>query len=160
MIHALISNDKKIVSRGDNLNVFVSARSEHGLYCLENVLGTDRRPNAKELVSRFWSAFWGHIFGLWPRERCQACWRDLLCAYPDLASAFFKALTGFHRRLRQARDASFWSHGPPLLRPLFSHAHLVLQNADFSGSGERKALQATEALLLIVEDERRNKVQG
>ncbi len=98
MIHVLISNanDKKIVSRGDNptlgptlgLNVFVSARSEYGLYCLENVLEADGRPKAKELVSRFWAAFWGHLFGLWPREQCLICWRDLRSAYPNLAKTF------------------------------------------------------------------------
>jgi hypothetical protein len=152
MICALIANadDKKLVSRDDKLNMFISARSEHGLYCLENVLGSDGRLKAKGLVSRFWAAFWGYLFRLWPREQCLACWQELVCAYPELSKAFFKALTGFQRRLRQASDASFWSQGLPLLRPLFSHVHLVLQNADFSRSGQRKALQITEKLLLII----------
>jgi ADP-heptose:LPS heptosyltransferase len=162
MICVLTANvgDKKLVSRGDNLNMFISARSEQGLYCLENVLGSDGRPKAKELVSRFWAVFWGQLFQLWSREQCLACWRDLVCAYPDLAKAFFKALTGFQRRLRQARDASFWSQGPPLLRPLFSHVHLTLQNADFSRSGERKVLKITEELLLIVAEGRQRDGQG
>lgn len=140
--------------------MFISARSEYGLYCLENVLEADGRPKAKELVSRFWAAFWGHLFGLWPREQCLICWRDLRSAYPNLAKTFFNALKGFHRRLRKAHDASFWSQGPPLLRPLFSHVHLILQNADFSSSGERKALKATEELLLIITEERQNGSQN
>lgn len=154
MVHVLASGQGTSNLHGDGLALFSSTRSSQGLYHLQKTLRADAPSGASELLERFWALFWGHLFGLWPRETACNSWEVLAQAYPALAAAFVRALLGFHRKLRQARDASFWSQGAPLLRPLFSHAHLVLQNADFSSTGERQALKATEELLLIVVEQK------
>jgi ADP-heptose:LPS heptosyltransferase len=132
------------------LGMFVTSRSAHGLLHLETIFRTDSPPRARELLNRFWSQFWGFLFGLWNRKNAESVWKELTQAYPLLAEAFVQAVMNFRRKTTQAWDPLFWSHGPPFVRPLFSHTHLVLQNSDFSDAGKRQVLKTVEELLLIV----------
>ncbi|SDB29570.1 ADP-heptose:LPS heptosyltransferase [Desulfonatronum thiosulfatophilum] len=139
--------------RWPGLELFASSRTRAGLYRLGPLRRNQATPMARERLADFWSLFWGQLFGLWGRDKTLASWTDLVRAHPALAKAFVRFLLGFHRKLRQARESSFWSQGPPLLRPLFSHAHIVLQNGGFSRDSEREALKVTEELLRIVSGE-------
>ncbi|HDQ41744.1 MAG TPA: glycosyltransferase family 9 protein [Desulfonatronum sp.] len=132
------------------LGLLTSGRSPEGLYFLHHALCVDATPRARELLNRFWSLFWGALFGLWTREPTQTAWTSLQRAYPALSAAFVRSLADFRRNLRQAWDSLFWSRGAPLLRPLYSYMHLVLQNTDFSPAGKRQAMKIVEELLLIV----------
>lgn len=141
--------DPAALPRDRGLNLFVSQRSKQGLHHL-GLAHASGDPAAGELLDRFWQQFWGAVFGLWPRIEAEQAWDGLSRAYPKVAGAFVRTVTGFQRRLSQApMDPSFWAKGPPLLRPLFSHVHLLLQNADFGAAGRRQALKMLRDLLLI-----------
>ena len=155
LVHALAGSK----GRGGNTprtadgNLFLSAKTPEGLYQLNRLLPINAPRSARDMLDEFWSLFWGSSFGLWNREKPQAAWNELAHAFPTLAEAFTRFLFGFHRKLRQARDETFWLQGPPMLRPLYSQAHLILQNDDFSWKSERQILTMTEELLRIVAGE-------
>jgi len=132
------------------MTTFTTGRSPQGLYSLHPTAPRNGRPDARELLDAFWTAFWGQAFGLWTEQPTRRCWQAVLRDYPELAAAFIRSLLGFHRRLGQAREESFWRQGPPMLRPLFSQVHVGLQNGDFSAGSERAALKITEELLHTV----------
>lgn len=152
MVGGLVSgtSEAKRPLRSGSLAFFISARTPQGLYDLRKVLAPDAPLGARELLDMFWSRFWGQVFGLWSEKLARHAWQDLALAYPALASSLARSLTGFRRKLLQAWDPAFWSQGMPLLRPLFSHIHLVLQNSDFSSHGKRRVLKTVEELLLII----------
>ena len=135
--------------RDKGLNLFVSQRSTQGLHHLRLMHEPDTLT-AGELLGRFWQLFWGGVFGLWPRTNAEQAWNLLDRAYPVLTESFVRSLTGFQRKLGQATiDSGFWAKGPVLLRPLFSHVHLLLQNTDYSKAGHRQSLAVVRDLLLI-----------
>ncbi len=152
LVHDLVNvhGSAPFSPRGRGLHLSVTSRTPEGLYRLRKILPEEASPGAREMLEAFWSLFWGQLFGLWPRDRARQCWNDLNRTFPNLSVVFVRYLLGFHRKLRQARDESFWRQGPPLLRPLFSHVHIVLQNDSFSRKSEREALKITEELLRIV----------
>ncbi|GAB6060492.1 glycosyltransferase family 9 protein [Desulfonatronum parangueonense] len=155
LAHALVASagisSQKL--RWPGLELFASSRTGEGLYRLCPIRRDQASPTARERLAEFWSLFWGQLFGLWGRDKTLTSWMDLAREHPALAGAFARFLVGFHRKLRHARESSFWSQGPPLLRPLFSHVHIVLQNGGFSLDSEREALKVTEELLRIVSGE-------
>lgn len=135
---------------GAELKFLVSTRTPEGLYALHGYLPTNGPAQAREMLGEFWAMFWGQLFGLWPRDKAQDAWNEVARDYPALAEVFVRFLLGFQRKLRQAHDAAFWRQGPPLLRPLFSQVHVLLQNSGFSPNSVREALKITEELLHIV----------
>ncbi|PTN36373.1 glycosyltransferase family 9 protein [Desulfonatronum sp. SC1] len=156
LVHALADPDGRGEARPRtaNGNLFLSAKTPQGLYRLNRLLPESATRSSRNMLDEFWSMFWGSSFGLWERDKPLAAWTDLTRAFPDLAETFIRFLFGFHRKLRQASDETFWSQGPPMLRPLYSQAHLILQNDDFSWKSERQILTMTEELLRIVAGEK------
>lgn len=155
LVHALAGSKGQGVSKPRTVdgNLFLSGKTPEGLYQLNRLLPTSPPRSSRDMLDRFWSLFWGSSSGLWDRDKPQAVWNDLTQAFPVLAEAFTRHLFGFHRKLRQASDDAFWCQGSPMLRPLYSQAHVFLQNDDFSWQSERRVLAITEELLRIVAGE-------
>ncbi|WP_045221687.1 glycosyltransferase family 9 protein [Desulfonatronum thioautotrophicum] len=157
LVHALAgskgrSGDKPRTADG---NLYISTRTSEGLYRLSRLLPDNISSSSREMLDEFWSLFWGGSFGLWDREKPRSAWQKLGHAYPALTEAFVVFLLDFHRQLRRAKDEAFWRQGPPMLRPLYSQAHLILQNDDFSRKSEQHVLTMTEELLHIAAQEKR-----
>lgn len=157
LVHALADPGGRGESRPRtaNGNLFLSAKTSQGLYRLNRLLPDTVSRSSRDMLDEFWSTFWGSSLGLWGREKPQAAWNDLAQIFPALSETFIRFLLGFHRKLRQAGDEAFWRQGPPMLRPLYSQAHLILQNDDFSWKSKRHVLAVTEELLHIAAGEKR-----
>lgn len=130
-------------------------RDDSGLYVLQPVLGA--APEARELISRLWSSFFGWRAGLWSQERPAADARMLVRSQPGLAMALRRVLPRFGRELNlglagktATLDKDFWRAVPPLARPLSSWLHLFLQNSDFSLQAKRESLEMLEILSILL----------
>ncbi|MFO7596665.1 MAG: glycosyltransferase family 9 protein [Desulfocurvibacter africanus] len=137
--------------------LLLTARDDAGLYTLRPVIGA--APEARELVSRLWSAFFGWRAGLWDQDRPAEDARALLQSQPKLAMALRGVLPRFGRELRRSLagkdvtlDQHFWRAVPSMARPLSSWLHLFLQNADYSLHAKRESLEMLEVLSIFLAD--------
>lgn len=153
------------------LELLQSQRDERGLYCLQPV--ETREPKPRDLLSRFWQEFFIALHSQQTSARAIAISTTLAKQNPHLfahalqhivqlsklitkhlASAQSKQHQSQAKMPKQAHSEGpcalplpmgFWQMTPPLLRPLSSFVHMVLQNTDYAPSGWSTALEAIGA---------------
>lgn len=135
-------------------------RTADGLYTLDPVRRGEK-PSARDLVGRFWRAFWGHRFGLWDIVPAEAAYGDIALSYPQLRAAMAAAVADFGRDMKPAlkygRDGlerGFWKASIPAILPLRSWCQMHLGNSDWSREALRDCLEAAEMLIGIDEAHR------
>ncbi|GAB6177443.1 glycosyltransferase family 9 protein [Desulfobaculum senezii] len=138
------------------LEVLRTAHTADGLYDLRPVL-KDHTPTTRELVSRFWRAFWGERFGAWDDGRAARAYAELAAAAPRVREAMAASVVGFSRDLGPALrdgarlDAGFWKASIPAMLPLRSWCQMHLANSDWSRPAFRECLEAAEHLIALDE---------
>lgn len=159
------------------LDLLQSQRDERGLYFLQPV--PPHEPNPRDLLSRFWQEFFIALHNQQSSTRAEAASVALAKKNPQLfahalqhiiqlSKLLTKHLTSSQSRQRQNQGtipkqahcegpyaqplpASFWQMTPPLLRPLSSFVHLVLQNADYAPNGWSTALEAISTCATVLQ---------
>ena len=118
------------------LTLFGTGKSGLGLYHLKRL---DRNPpDTERLASRFWQAYFGHLFGLWGDTRPKAAWTGLADNAGESADALLAHLPEMGRQFKHGLksgallDESFWTNSPAIVRPLTGYAHMYLENNDYS----------------------------
>ena len=112
-------------------------------------------PQARQAMDLCWQAWFGYRFGAWPRAEAERAWSELGPAHPALQRFCLRALASLSRRMaRSLRQGSplpesFWSQSPPALRPLTGYLVLLLQNANHSREGFRRALLMLEEIISL-----------
>jgi hypothetical protein len=139
--------------RPRGLALYRTTRDAQGMYALERL--DTAVEGARDLLGRFWHAFWAREFGLQGgvepfRTRIEA----LRAGLPRLAERFAPERARFGVVLSRARlrrgatgSAAFWHDCPPLIRPLSGYIQHSLQNNDHSDTAFRDSLSMIERLL-------------
>lgn len=130
------------------LALFATGKSGLGLYHLSRLDG--RPPDGERLASRFWQAFFGHLFGLWDDARPKAAWAGLADKAAPEAEALLAHLPEMGRQFKHGLktgsllDASFWAGSPASARPLTGYIQMYLENNDYSRPAWAHALGLVE----------------
>ncbi|NJB68454.1 ADP-heptose:LPS heptosyltransferase [Desulfobaculum xiamenense] len=134
-----------------------TGRDAHGLYD-STPLEPPREATARELLDRFWQAFWAARFGLWDRRPAESAYAALAESHPRLRERMAAAVAEFGRDLKpalrkgaQAFDPGFWKSSVPAIQPLRSWCQMHLSNSDWSAPALRDCLAAAEELVALDE---------
>ncbi|MCJ2166255.1 MULTISPECIES: glycosyltransferase family 9 protein [unclassified Pseudodesulfovibrio] len=132
------------------LTLFQTGKSDTGLYQLKRL---DRQPPDQErYASRFWQAYFGHLFGLWPEGKAVAAWDDLARNCPEAAESLLRHLPEMTRQFKHGLlsgsllDTTFWTDSPVLVKPLTGYVHMYLENSDYARTAWVRALKLLERL--------------
>jgi ADP-heptose:LPS heptosyltransferase len=158
LIHQLVSGRQDALAEtplpGQELRV--TQRDRHGLFRLAPLL-PDPASHRDEL-GIFWQIFFGTALGFLPRKELDDAWRHWSGTAPTLVPVLAKGLTALSRSLsegvRKGGEAGvhgneFWRMAPPLLHPLSSYVHLLLQNTLYSRNAYAQALELVETLAAL-----------
>ena len=151
---------------GAGLELLRTRRGLYGLYDLEELFrfaprsreaGTGEPHAVRRDVSRFWTCWFGALFGRFTNQEDAAAWAALRSEHPETAeqvrSAAAALAVSLVRGMRGGpagplEDADFWMQAPPVLRPLSGYIQMYAQNA----LGGRAALLHSLSLLERVAD--------
>lgn len=138
-----------------DLALFATGKASLGLYHLNRLDQTP--PDAERLASRFWQAFFGHLFDLWDDARPKAAWLDLAKGAPEAAQGLLAHVPEMGRQFKHGLksgallDESFWAGSPAVARPLTGYAHMYLENNDYSAPAWARILSCIERLIAACE---------
>lgn len=145
-------NERGLASlRMPGVALYRTARNQAGLFHLDPV-GPDA-PRARDLLSDFWTRFWGLAFGACGPDPARDGFGRLAGRYPRLAERMRAALPRLARRLagelaRTGRPPqAFVATTAPMLRPLAGYLEMCLSNADHSPAARRRSLELVEMLV-------------
>lgn len=162
------------------LQILQSQRDTRGLYRLQP-MGL-HAPTPRDLLSRFWQEFFITLHGQHNAEATNAACAALAQQSPQLlvrgrqhilqfSKQLTKHLSGVREHCRGHRaqeictdgpytpplPKDFWQTTPPLLRPLSSFVHLLLQNAEYAPSAWETALEAIALCATLMRSDKANK---
>ena len=135
------------------LALFETGKSPHGLYRLKRLDRTP--PDAERLASRFWQAYFGHLFGLWGEARPKDAWSGLADNAAGTAEALLAHVPEMGRQFKHGLtsgsllDETFWAGSPAIARPLTGYAHMYLENNDYSRPAWAYVLGLLERLVSV-----------
>jgi len=141
--------------RTRDLELLRTDRDEYGLYCLQSLFGprSSQKPEtlARPVLSRFWHAWFGGLFGLFPQEVPDLAWQALRDSQPHAAGKLAEAAADLALNLARSFRANpttilstprFWEQADPLVRPLSGYIQMYAQNEQ----GSRRAFVYTLSL--------------
>ena len=152
--------------RTHGLELLCTDRDEYGLYCLHSLIGprTSSPPGilARPALSRFWQAWFGALFGLFPPSAQgvpDRAWLELRNSHPQAAETLTGAATALALDLARSfrtnptailSTPQFWEQAHPLVRPLSGYIQMYAQNEQGSRQAVMQALSLAEQVAELV----------
>lgn len=137
------------------LDLFETGKSPFGLYHLKRL---DRlQPDTERLASRFWQAYFGHLFGLWDISRPKTAWADMANTAEEAVETLLAHVPEMSRQFKHGLksgallDDSFWADSPAIAKPLTGYSQMYLENDDYSRPAWAHVLGLLERLAAIFE---------
>jgi hypothetical protein len=106
---------------------------------------------ARLVLSRFWHAWFGALFRLFPQETTERAWQTLRDTHPHVAKKLAEAAADLALNLARSFRANptailstprFWEQADPLMLPLSGYIQMYAQNEQ----GSRQAFVHTLSL--------------
>ncbi|MCL1939040.1 MAG: glycosyltransferase family 9 protein [Desulfovibrionaceae bacterium] len=152
-----------MLRRTHGLELLRTDRDEYGLYCLQSLTGARASANpetlARPALSRFWQAWFGALFNLFPREALEQAWLSLRASHPQAAEKLAEAAADLALKLARAFRANpghilstpqFWEQADPLVRPLSGYIQMYAQNEQGSRQAFVHILSLAEQVAELV----------
>jgi len=152
-----------MLRRTHGLELLRTDRDEYGLYCLQSLTGARSNENpetlARPALSRFWQAWFGALFGLFPQDIPNRAWLSLRDSHPQTTEKLTEAAADLALKLARSFRANpgdilstpqFWEQADPLVRPLSGYIQMYAQNEQGSRQAFVRTLSLAEQVAELV----------